>query len=118
MSSLRDASETSPSNFEPLFNKALTKYIQKSGDILRDHPLASQIDSCKSAESFLAIFQEQAEKFEEHKKGDSKLVEWLRHLVDGLLVLSNSGVVETAAELVSPPQDCCPYARLSDVVFV
>jgi len=102
MSSTRNASETSSSNFEALFNEALAKYTQKTGDNLRGHPLASKIDGCKSAESFLAIFQEQVQEFEEFRKDDSKLMEWLRPVVDGLLVLSNSGAVQTAAELVSP----------------
>ena len=53
MSSTRNASETSSSNFEaPSNNEALTKYTQKTGTNLRYHLLASKIDSCESAESF------------------------------------------------------------------
>ena len=102
MSSTRNAKETPSSEFEALFNEALTKYTKKTGDNLRDHPLASKIDSCDTIESFLAIFQEQAHEFEEYRNGDSKLIEWLRPVVDGLLVLSKSGAVKTAADLVSP----------------
>jgi len=83
MSSTRDASET---NFGALFNGALTKYTQTTRKDLRDHPLASKIDSCKDAESFLAIFQKQAQEFEEFRKGNSKLIDMLRPVVDGLLV--------------------------------
>jgi len=101
MSSTRNASKTSSFNFEALFNDALTKYTKKTGKDLRDHPLASKIDSCKSAKSFLDIFQEQAKEFEE-SVDDSKLLDRLEPVVNGLLVLSESGAVETAASLVSP----------------
>ena len=102
MSSTRNRSETSSANFEALLNEALTKYTEKTGKNLRDHPLASNIDRCNSAESFLAIFQQQAQDFDEFRNGDSKLIEWLRPVVDGLLFLSNSGVVDTVADIVSP----------------
>ena len=101
MSSTRNASETSSFNFEALFNDALTKYTKKTGKDLRDHPLASKIDSCKSAEAFLAIFQEQAQEFE-GSRNDSKLIDRLGPVISGLLVLSESGAVETAAGLVGP----------------
>jgi len=100
MSSTRNASKASSSNFEALLNEALTKYTQKTGKDLRNHPLASKIDSCKSAKSFLDIFQEQAKEFEE-SVDDSKLLDRLEPVVNGLLVLSESGAVETAASLVS-----------------
>jgi len=112
MSSTRDDSETSSANFEALLNEALTKYTQKTGKNLRDHPLASNIDSCNSAESFLVLFQQQAQDFEQFRNGDSKLIEWLRPVVDGLLFISNSGVVDAVADIVRPPQgSCCYYVR-------
>ena len=103
MSSTRNASETSSSNFEALLNEALTKYTQKTGEDLRDHPLASKIDSCKSADSFLAIFQEQVQEFK-GSRNDSKLIDRLGPVVDFLFVLSKSGVVKDAADLVSAHQ--------------
>ena len=118
MSSTRNASKTSSSNFEALVNEALTKYTQKTGDNLRSHPLASKIDSCKTAESFLAIFQGQVQEFEEFRKGDSKLIEWLRPVVDGLLVLSKSGEVQTAAGLVSPHNVAVVMSVFLNVIFI
>lgn len=117
MSSTRNRSETSSANFEVLLNEALTKYTEKTGKNLRDHPLASNIDRCNSAESFLAIFQQQAQDFDEFRNGDSKLIEWLRPVVDGLLFLSNSGVVDTVADIVSPHKVAL-LCSMSDVVSV
>ena len=115
MYSTRSASENSSSNFEALLDEALTKYTQKTGKNLRDHPLASKIDSSNSAESFLAIFQEQAQEFDEFRKGGSKLIESLKPVVDGLLFISNSSVVETLTDLVCPHK---VLVVLPDVVFV
>jgi len=117
MPSTRNHSETSSANFEALLNEALTKYTEKTGKNLRDHPLASNIDRCNSAESFLAIFQQQAQDFDEFRNGDSKLIEWLRPVVDGLLFLSNSGVVDTVADIVSPHKVAL-LCSMSDVVSV
>ncbi|KAN0111234.1 hypothetical protein V8E52_008714 [Russula decolorans] len=62
----REASNTTStsSNFEVLFNAALAKYTNQTGNDLRNHPLAIMIDSCDSPDSILDIFQEQARAFE------------------------------------------------------
>jgi hypothetical protein len=56
------------SNFEALFNATLAKYTKQTGNDLRNHPLASRIDSCDSPDSILDIFQEQARAFKEFRK--------------------------------------------------
>jgi hypothetical protein len=90
------------SNFEPIFNTALVEYTKKTGKDLRHHPLADKIDSCDSADSILDIFQEQAETFDEFRKGDTKLFKWLRPVVEVLHALSTNEVLKDTVSHVSP----------------
>ena len=79
---MSSASTTASSNFQAIFNSALVEYTKQTGKDLRNHPLASEIDSCDSADSIANIFKEQAKKFDEFRKGDStKLVKWLEPVV-------------------------------------
>jgi hypothetical protein len=89
-------------NFEAIFNAALTEYKKRTGKDLRDHPLASKIDSCDNAESILDIFQEQAQAFDKFKKGDTKLFKWLRPVVDVLHAISTNETFSDKASHVSP----------------
>jgi hypothetical protein len=103
MSSASNTVSTS-SNFETLFNAALAKYTRQTGSDLRDHPLASKIDSCDSPESILDIFQEQAMAFDEFRNDDTKLFKCLRPVVNVLHALSTEPVLRDSASLVSHTQ--------------
>ena len=81
---------------------ALANYTKQTGKDLRNHPLALKINQCDSAESILAIFHEQAQEFDEFRKGNSKLIKWLQPLVTGLYTLSNSSALREGVNLVSP----------------
>ena len=90
-------------NFEGIFNAALAKYTNQTGHDLGNHPLASKIDGYDSAESILAVFQEQAKAFHEFRHGDPKLMKWLQPVVTGLYALSASPALSDGISLVSPP---------------
>ena len=90
-------------SFEGIFNAALAKYADQTGHNLSNHPLASKIDGCDSAESILAIFQEQAKAFHEFRIGDPKLMKWLQPVVTGLYTLSASPALSGGVSLVSAP---------------
>jgi hypothetical protein len=102
MSSASNTSSTS-SNFEANFNAALTEYTKRTGKDLRNHPLASKIDSCHNPDSILDIFQEQAQAFDKFKKGDTKLFKWLRPVVHVLHAISANKTISDKASHVSPP---------------
>ena len=96
-------STTASSNFQAIFNTALVEYRKQTGEDLRNHPLASEIDSCDSADSIVNIFKEQAKTFDEFRKGDStKLVKWLEPVVKVLHALSKNDVLNDAVSHVSP----------------
>jgi hypothetical protein len=101
MSSPSDIAST-PSTFETLFNAALEKYTEQTGQNIRDYPLASKIDSCKSPDSILEIFQEQARAFDEFRNGNSQLFKWLKPVVKVLHALSTDGVLKEGVCHVGP----------------
>ena len=90
------------SNFETLFDAALTKYAKRTGQDLRNHPLAAAIDRCESPDSILAIFQAQSQAFDEFRNGDPKLIKWLRPVVNGLHAISTNTVLSAGASFASP----------------
>ena len=89
-------------NFESLFQAALAKYSKRTGHDLVNHPLTAVLNRCDTPNSILAIFEEQARAFDEFRKGDPKLIKWLRPLVDGLHTICNMETLCMAADLVSP----------------
>lgn len=93
---------TTSSNFEAIIDVALAKYTRQTGKDPRNHPLALKINQCDSAESILAIFQEQAQEFDEFRNGNSKLIKWLQPVVTSLYTLSTSSSLRDGVNLVSP----------------
>ena len=88
---------SSSSNFDSLFNVALENYSKQTGKDLRNHPLADRIDNCDSADSILDILQEQSLAFDESRKGDTKLFNWIRHGVNVLHALSVNEVLSESS---------------------
>jgi hypothetical protein len=85
--------------FGALFDVALAKYAKRTGQDLRNHPLAASIDKCQSPDALLSIFQMQSRAFDEFRNGDPKLIKWLKPVVDGLHIVSAR--VNASASLVS-----------------
>lgn len=100
MSSTSDTTFSS-SNFQILLDAALTKYSKRTGQTLSNHPLTAMIDRCSSPDDVLAIFEKQAEAFDEFRNGDAKLTNWLRPIVDGLYAICTNVVVGMTACNVS-----------------
>jgi hypothetical protein len=103
MSSILNTTSTS-SNFQVLFEVALAKYTNRTGQDLRNHPLANVIERCDSPDAILAIFQEQSRAFDEFRNGDPKLVKWLGPAVNALYAISTNAALSAGASLVSPTQ--------------
>ena len=99
---MSSASNTT-SNFETIFNAALANYTKQTGKDLRNHPLASKIDSSDKPDSILDIFQEQAQAFDEFRRsepGDSELFKLLRPVV--YVSLPTKDVLQHSVGYVSP----------------
>ena len=110
MSSASNAS-SSLSTFETLFDTALANYAKRTGQDLRNHPLAAIIDRCESPDYILALFKAQSYAFDEFRNGDPKLVKWLKPVVNGLHAISTNTVLSAGASLVSPNQFRSPLLK-------
>jgi hypothetical protein len=81
---------TTTSNFEALFEAALDKFTKRTGQDLRNHPIATRIERCSSPDAILAIFQEQSLAFHEFRNGDRRLIGWLEPIINGLHAISTN----------------------------
>ena len=71
-------------------NRALSDYKNKTGKSLFDHPLTTELQRCDSAASIKAVFQVQAEAFQQFRDGDKRLTKWINPVVDVLSTLSHT----------------------------
>ena len=89
MSSTIQASSSAP-NFLPIFEKALEEYKKKTGKDLADHPLAAEINACRSPEAILKVLEGKANELNRSQNSDERLTKWLNPTVNILSALSVS----------------------------
>ena len=78
----------SSSNFQLIINTALKAYEKKTKRDLLADPLMSQLQTCDSSTSILAILQSQADDLDQARKSDERLTKWLSPTVNVLLTFS------------------------------
>jgi hypothetical protein len=81
---------TTSSTFLSIFDAALEEYKNKTGQDLRTHSLANQLDSCHSADAILAIFQNQVDALNRARKNCQTLMKCLNIIVPILLIFSDN----------------------------
>ena len=79
---------SSSSFFQDLFNDALQNYQNQTGTKLIGHPLTKKLESCDSADSIIAILQEQAQIFRKVRGDDRKVMKSVKYSVNILYTLS------------------------------
>jgi hypothetical protein len=84
---------------DPALSQALTDYQKKTGQDLLDHPLATQVQQCDSVDAIKAIFQGQAEAFQQFRDGGQRLMKWIIPIVD-VLYKCSTGHLGDAASMV------------------
>ena len=93
-SSTPGQTSTPSSNFksilDPALSQALIEYKKKTGKDLLDHPLATEVQRCDSVDAILAIFQGQAEAFQQFRDGDQTLMKWISPAVNVLYKFSDT----------------------------
>jgi hypothetical protein len=89
------------SAFVKTLDEALLRYKALTGYDPATHPLAARFDNWDSVDTILEVFQDQARKFNEFRKGNEKLMEWLKHTVQIMVSISTLlGNVSTTVQLV------------------
>lgn len=92
---------TSASNLRSILDEASVQYKELTGYNLATHPFAAKFDNWDSADTILEVFQDQARKFNEFRKGNEKLMEWLKPTVQIMVSISASlGNAATSVQLV------------------
>jgi hypothetical protein len=70
-------------NFTAIFEAASNKYKTLTGQDLRTHPLAAELESNNnSPDSVLGVFRKQAQALDKFRSGDDKLMKYLTPIVN------------------------------------
>ncbi|KAF8273329.1 hypothetical protein EI94DRAFT_1716445 [Lactarius quietus] len=81
---------SSSSNFQAIFYSAVKAYERKTKRDLLAHPLASQLQTCDSPASILAVLQGQMDDLDLARGSDERLTKWLGPTVNVLLAFSDT----------------------------
>ncbi|KAF8269139.1 hypothetical protein EI94DRAFT_1699711 [Lactarius quietus] len=80
----------SASNFQVIFSTALKAYEKQTKRDLLVHPLASQLQTCDSPASILAVLQGQVDDLDQARRSDERLTKWLGPTINVLLAFSDT----------------------------
>jgi hypothetical protein len=91
----------SASNLRSILDEASVQYKELTGFDLATHPLGAKFENWDSVDTVLEVFQDQARIFNEFRKGNEKLMEWLKPTVQVMVSISTSlGNASTTVQLV------------------
>jgi hypothetical protein len=79
---------SSSSNFQAIFSTSIKAYEKRTKKDLLAHPLVSQLQTCSSPASILAVLQGQVDDLDQARKSDENLTRWLSPTVNVLLTFS------------------------------
>lgn len=96
---------TSSPSFQSVFNAALDEYIRHTGNDIAEHPLSTELESCRSPCDVLGVLREQANVFREFREGNKRLMKVIEPTVKVLYSLS--GVFADNIGLVRPFEMAC-----------
>jgi hypothetical protein len=101
------SASTSFSNFQSIFNAALKAYEKKTKNDLLAHPLAAQLQACKSPNDILSVLQDKVEEFDQSRSADERLSQWLNPTIN--VLYSFSATLGAGVGLVSTVEPTCPF---------
>jgi hypothetical protein len=81
-------STSASANFQAIFNAALKAYEKKTNKDPFLHPVAAQLQACKSPDDILAILQEKVKEFDKSRSADERLSRWLNPTINVLFAFS------------------------------
>ena len=104
-------SSASDSCFQTIFQAALKSYQKQTKTDLFAHPLVSQLQSCDSTTSILALLQNQVREFDNAHSGNERLTKWLGPTVNVLCAFSAAvsggvGLVSLYTQALKLPLIC------------
>jgi hypothetical protein len=81
---------SSRSNYQLIFDNALTAYKTKTGKDLVSDPLLLRLESCDSPDSVLVVLREQIPGFDQSKSSNHRFTCWLGPTVNVLYTFSST----------------------------
>jgi len=78
------SSSTSRSNFNSIFNTALQAYKKKTGKDINSHPLATELQSCHSPDTVLAVLRRQIPSLDQSQSGEEGFAKSLTPIINVL----------------------------------
>ena len=91
MSASNQTADSSSTNFAVIFEAASNNYKTLTGQDLRTHPLATELESNNnSPDSILGVFRKQAQALDKFRNGDDKLMKSLTPIVNILFTFSTT----------------------------
>jgi uncharacterized membrane protein YqgA involved in biofilm formation len=77
-------------NFQLIINNALDAYKKRTKNELLAHPLVTELLSCNSPSTILAILQQQLQGLDRSRRSDERWMRWLDPTVNVLYILSGT----------------------------
>ena len=84
------SSSTTRSNLDAIFNTALRTYKNKTGKDITSHPLATELQSCDSPDTILAVLRRQMPNADQSQKADETFEKCLIPTINVLYTLSGT----------------------------
>jgi len=75
---------TSRSNLDSIFNAALQAYKKKTGKDITSHPLASELQSCNSPDTVLAVLRTKIPSLGQSQSGEERFAKCLTPIINVL----------------------------------
>ncbi|KAN0127965.1 hypothetical protein V8E53_014219 [Lactarius tabidus] len=95
------SASTSSPNFQSIFYAALKTYEKKTKKDLLAHPLAAQLQACKSPGDILAVLQDKVNELDQSRSADERLSQWLNPTIN--VLYSFSAMIGAGVGLVFSP---------------
>ncbi|KAH9046670.1 hypothetical protein EDB84DRAFT_630663 [Lactarius hengduanensis] len=101
---------TSTSNFRAVFVSALREYEKKTKTDLHTHPLATQLQSCRSSSDIIAVLHDKVNEFDQsrshNESKNERLSSWLGPTINVLYAFSATlgegvGLIFSPAKVIS-----------------
>jgi fungal STAND N-terminal Goodbye domain len=108
-------STATSSNFQAIFDAALSDYAKQTGIDLATHPFAQTLQSCYSADEIFNLFRDKANQFRAYRDGNRKLINCLKPVVQVLHTVT--GILGEAASLVRPMNRLALYDCILTALF-
>jgi hypothetical protein len=98
---------SSSSNFQSIFDVALSDYAKQTSIDLPTHPFTQSLQNCDSPDRILNLFENKAKEFQAYRDGNRKLINCLKPVVQVLHTVS--GILGEASSMVRPTETVSSY---------